>query len=92
MFELNETLEEFRVALAAGSGFSRSDACATRDRLEGARENFSARLREIDDELRRQFRAWDEAAGPAPLERIRGCLGRRSYLLNLVRQIDKALE
>jgi molecular chaperone HscB len=81
VFALNETLDEFR-----------GGAAELRVSLEEARGALAGKLRQLDAELQAEFRVWDEAPGPAPLQRIRASLDRRSYLANLLQEIGKALE
>ena len=93
-FELNELLDEWREARAAGE-----DLGALKVRLEAAEKNFGAKLNEVDQQLQRIAREWDAAvdanadaaACKALLTRMNECLNRRSYIRNLVAGVAKEL-
>lgn len=94
-FELNMALEELRLARKAQDG---PDPGTLAD-LEAAREKFNAMLAEIQAELESLWSAWDEAvdADDAPAkDRAKNAmvalLNRRSYVRNLVRDVNDALE
>ena len=76
VFELNMALEEVE---------------ESRPQLEEARRKFGAMREEIDRELFAMFAAYDEQQDQAVLDKIRGILNRRKYILNLVNQVEKAL-
>jgi molecular chaperone HscB len=89
VFELNMQIEEMRAARNAGE----SDA-ALESSLAVARKNLSGLLGAVDDELRKEWSAWD--AGDAPVrsssqERMVALLDRRRYLSNLVRDVTEVL-
>jgi molecular chaperone HscB len=94
VFELNESLDEWREARAAGE-----DLGALKVRLEAAEKNFGAKLNEVDEQLQRIAREWDAAvdanadaaARKALLARMNECLNRRSYIRNLVAGVAKEL-
>jgi molecular chaperone HscB len=104
VFELNESLDELREARRGGG-----DAAAMsvlRKRLHGARENFRAKLSEVDHDLERFFGEWDRTidsrvksggAGQEDpvqtklMERMNEALNRRSYIRNLVDSVEREL-
>jgi molecular chaperone HscB len=94
VFELNESLEELRAAKAAGG-----DLAALKSRLEAAEKNFQEKLGEVDTQLQSVAREWDAAmdanAGDAVrkkiLARLNDLLNRRSYIRNLVTNVQKEL-
>lgn len=92
-FELNMQLEEMRLASKMGE-----DDPATRAELEGARTRFTAMLDEAQAQLEALWTRWDAAldAGEEPeKEAVRqglvALLNRRSYVRNLVRDVNEAL-
>jgi molecular chaperone HscB len=82
VFELNMALEELR---GGDSG--------VRPQLETAGEHFRGMLADVDGELERQFRGFDQAHdGKADLlAKIRATLNRRRYIQNLVGEVEKEL-
>lgn len=84
VFELNEQLEELR------SGHE--DAA---EPLRRSRDHFLQLLAEVDDALRREFRAHDASSEretrEASLGRMRGVLNRRRYIRNLLNEVEKEL-
>ena len=94
VFELNESLDELREARAAGGDWS-----ALRSRLEAAEKNFQGRLGEVDAQLQEVAREWDaalevaadEAARKNLMARMNELLNRRSYIRNLVANVQKEL-
>jgi molecular chaperone HscB len=92
VFELNESLDELREAKASGG-----DLAALKARLESAEENFQKRLGEVDAHLQDAARAWDTAldgdaaARKKAMERLNELLNRRSYIRNLVANVQKEL-
>lgn len=93
-FELNMQLEEMRMARKMGE-----DDPATRADLEAARTKFSAMLGDLHRQLERLWTQWDkaEAAGDAAAkdaakQGMIALLNRRSYIRNLVRDVNAALE
>jgi molecular chaperone HscB len=97
VFELNESLDELREARRAdGSG----EGMATlKERLVAAQKNFEEKLGEVDAELDRVFGEWDaaidrkadDAARTALMERMNEILNRRSYIRNLVANVQNEL-
>ncbi len=92
VFELNESLDELREAKA-----SRSDLAALRSRLESAEKNFQEKLGDVDAQLQVAAREWDAAlSGDAAtrkkiMAQLNGLLNRRSYIRNLVTNVQKEL-
>jgi molecular chaperone HscB len=92
VFELNESLDELREAKTSGE-----DLSALRSRLEAAEKNFQARLGEVDAQLQEAARAWDgaltsDAATRKKIKaRLNELLNRRSYIRNLVTNVQKEL-
>jgi len=98
-FELNMQLEEMRMAKKMGE----DDPQLRRD-LEAAKRDFDAKLAATDADLARLQTQWDaatNAADPAASDRAAqaaardamvALLNRRSYLRNLVRDVNNALE
>src|SRR5438067_11241860 len=92
VFELNESLDELREAKA-----SRSDLAALRSRLESAEKNFQEKLDEVDEQLQAAARKWDTALqGNAAMRKkimakLNDLLNRRSYIRNLVTNVQKEL-
>lgn len=95
VFEFNMLLEEFSMSKQMGE----LDA----DALEGLRKaqtNFSAKLSELESDLKGYWREWDAAieSGSPQAERaaIRNkmvdLLNRRSYVRNLVRGVNDAID
>ena len=88
-FELNMALEEMRMD---------PDPNTRRD-LEAAREKFTAMLDESQQQLESFWTQWDtaidasdEAAKEAAKQSMVALLNRRSYIHNLVRDVNSALE
>jgi molecular chaperone HscB len=94
VFELNESLDELREAKASGG-----DLAGLRMRLEGAEKNFHEKLGVVDGQLQAAARQWDTAidanAGEADrktvMARLNELLNRRSYIRNLVTNVQKEL-
>ena len=99
-FELNMQLEEMRMAKqmgevpseAEGSGSPRAD-------LEAARTKFTAMLNDSQQQLESLWSSWDAAedandpgARDAAKQSMVALLNRRSYIRNLVRDVNAALE
>ncbi len=104
VFELNESLDELRLARKGGemSGQAGGDAAemaALRKSLQGAQKNFEEKLAEVDAELDGVFGQWDaamdacadEAAQKKLMARMNELLNRRSYIRNLVANVQKEL-
>jgi molecular chaperone HscB len=94
VFELNESLDELREAKASGA-----DLGALKSRLEAAEKNFQQKLEEVDAQLQEAARQWDAAidanASDADrkgiMVRLNELLNRRSYIRNLVANVQKEL-
>ncbi len=93
VFELNMQLEEMRASLKMGE-----DDPALRSDLERAQAQFKAMLGSVDDDLRRAWTAWDAAldaneaaAKDKQKDAMVTLLDRRSYLRNLLREVDAVL-
>jgi len=97
VFELNESLDELR--MARQSGGDSDEMAALGARLAEAQRNFEEKLSAVDAELDDVFREWDRAveAGADQAERQRlmtrmnVILNRRSYIRNLVANVQKEL-
>jgi molecular chaperone HscB len=93
VFELNMQLEELRQNQKMGE----DDPQLRRD-LEAAKNQFAAQLSSLDEQVRSRWSAWDaaweqddEARKTAAKEAMTALLQRRSYLQNLVRDVDATL-
>jgi molecular chaperone HscB len=94
VFELNESLDELREAKASGG-----DTVALKHRLEAAEKNFEHKLREVDGELQASAHEWDKAidgnadasARQIAMSKLNELLNRRSYIRNLVVNVQKEL-
>jgi molecular chaperone HscB len=92
VFELNESLDELREAKS-----SRGDLSSLKARLESAENNFQEKLGEIDAQLQEAAHQWDAAldAGDADrktiMVRLNELLNHRSYIRNLVTNVQKEL-
>ncbi len=92
VFELNESLDELREAKSSGS-----DLAALKSRLESAERNLQHKLGEVDSELQAAAREWDAAlqADTATrkkvMAKLNDLLNRRSYIRNLVTNVQKEL-
>jgi len=92
VFELNESLDELREAKASGG-----DLAALKSRLESAEQNFQHKLGEVDMQLQSAARAWDAALDGDAVTRkkimaqLNELLNRRSYIRNLVTNVQKEL-
>src|SRR6266849_5016758 len=92
VFELNESLDELREAKASGG-----DLAALKSRLESAQKNFQQKLGEVDAELQSAAKEWDAALdGDAAsrkkiIAQLNELLNRRSYIRNLVTNVQKEL-
>jgi molecular chaperone HscB len=103
VFELNMQLEEMRVARKTGEQdpqFHPSDknpspgAPELQASLEQAKRKFDVLLEDVDQELRTQWRVWDEngaAARKTAQKTMVALLDRRRYLSNLVRDVNEVL-
>jgi molecular chaperone HscB len=92
VFELNESLDELRDAKASGN-----DLASLRSRLEFAEKSFHTKLTEVDGQLQTAAREWDsslegEGATRKPImAKLNELLNRRSYIRNLVTNVQKEL-
>src|ERR1700726_798956 len=92
VFELNESLDELREAKTSGG-----DLAALKSRLESAEKNFQQKLGEVDAQLQAAAREWDAAlqADAATRKKVMAqlneLLNRRSYIRNLVTNVQKEL-
>jgi len=93
VFELNESLDELRVARTSGE-----DTAALRQRLETAEKSFQGKLAEVDAELQAAAKEWDtaleaaeEAQRKSVTSKLNELLNRRSYIRNLVVNVQKEL-
>ena len=100
-FELNMQLEEMRAAkkmAALGDPDESADPQLRRD-LESAKSDFDAKLAATNATLAQLHTQWDQAydaadpaAKSATIDAMVALLNRRSYLRNLVRDVNDALE
>jgi molecular chaperone HscB len=93
-FDLNMQLEEMRMARKMGE-----DDPTTRADLEAARTKFTAMLDDAQQQLESLWTKWDAAENandPAARDTAKqsmvALLNRRSYIRNLVRDVNAALE
>ncbi len=93
-FELNMQLEEMRMARKMGE-----DDPQTRADLEAAKTKFTGMLAEAQRDLEALWTKWDSAvdtgdasAKDAAKQGMVALLNRRSYIRNLVRDVNEALE
>ena len=94
VFELNESLDESREAKASGG-----DLASLKSRLETEEKNFQEKLGEVDAQLQLAAKQWDAAidanAGDSDRKSImvslNDLLNRRSYIRNLVTNVQKEL-
>lgn len=94
VFELNESLDELREAKSSGG-----DLASLKSKLEAAEGNFQEKLGEVDAQLQSAAQQWDAAidanAGDsdrkAIMIRLNELLNRRSYIRNLVNNVQKEL-
>jgi len=93
-FELNMQLEEMRMAKQMGD-----DDPQTRADLEAARRKFTAMLNDAQQQLEALWSQWDaaedandSAARDTAKQSMVALLNRRSYIRNLVRDVNAALE
>jgi molecular chaperone HscB len=93
-FELNMQLEEMRMARKMGE-----DDPSTRADLETARAKFTGMLNDAQQQMESLWSKWDAAedandpaARDAAKQSMVALLNRRSYIRNLVRDVNAALE
>ncbi len=97
VFELNESLDELRAARASST--DGSALAALKKRLDAEEKKFEARLHEVDEELKRIAAEWDAALDASAddakkktlMSRMNDVLNRRSYIRNLVANVQKEL-
>ena len=97
VFELNESLDELRVARKAGR--RNGDLADLRKRLEMEQEKFQQRMAAVDAELEDVFDEWDAALDAGANDALRSklmarmneLLNRRSYIRNLVASVRQEL-
>jgi molecular chaperone HscB len=94
VFELNMQLEEVRMAKRSGAGNAQLAL-----ELREHKEHFDAKLAELDRELQGYWKEWDAALERADdtaratlKQRMADLLNRQSYIRNLVRDVNEALE
>jgi molecular chaperone HscB len=94
VFELNESLDELRDAKASGG-----DLATLKLKLEAAQSSFQEKLAGVDSELQNAAKQWDasidakasENDRKAIMVRLNELLNRRSYIRNLVNNVQKEL-
>jgi len=94
VFELNESLDELREAKT-----SAGDTTALKHKLELAQKNFQGKLEEVDGEMQGVAKEWDAAVDAGANEtkrksvmtKLNELLNRRSYIRNLVVNVQKEL-
>jgi len=94
VFELNESLDQLREAKASGG-----DTAALKMRLQSAEKSFQGKLAGVDGELQAVAKDWDaavdskadEAKRKGVMGRLNELLNRRSYIRNLVVNVQKEL-
>jgi molecular chaperone HscB len=94
VFELNESLDELREAKVSGGHLA-----PQKTRLESAEKSFREKLSEVDSQLQDAAREWDAAmdagadteARKKIMSRLNELLNRRSYIRNLVSNVQKEL-
>lgn len=97
VFELNESLDELRSARARAAGGG--ELAALQQRLAAAERSFEEKLRRVDAELENVSSQWDAAfdagaddvARKKLMTRMNDILNRRSYIRNLVQNVQKEL-
>jgi molecular chaperone HscB len=93
VFELNMQLEDLRMNKKMGE----DDPALAKD-LDGHKAQFEKKYEDLAEELKTHWRRWDEALEHADSEERRGALdsmvdllNRRSYIRNLVRDVNETL-
>jgi molecular chaperone HscB len=94
VFDLNESLDELREAKSAGG-----DLASLKSRLESAQKNFQEKLGAVDSDLHTAAKQWDaavdvnasDAGRKGIMVRLNELLNRRSYIRNLVNNVQKEL-
>ncbi len=86
VFELNMQLQELKMG---------ERDPATIAQLESAKKHFEQKLEQSTAELKQYWNEWDSAAGEAAqkqaMDQMVALLNRRSYIRNLVRDVNEAL-
>ena len=91
---MNESLDELRDVKSSGG-----ETASLKHRLEAARKNFEGKLSEVDSQLQAVAREWDkaidakadEAERKQVMAKLNELLNRRSYIRNLVVNVQKEL-
>jgi molecular chaperone HscB len=94
VFELNESLDELREAKDSGG-----DTASLKHRLEAAQKSFEEKLKEVDGQLQTAAKDWDkavdaqadEASRKTAMGKLNELLNRRSYIRNLVVNVQREL-
>ncbi|MGB7436774.1 MAG: Fe-S protein assembly co-chaperone HscB [Candidatus Acidiferrum sp.] len=94
VFELNESLDELREAKSSGA-----DTASLKHKLEAAENNFQGKLKEVDSQLQEAARDWDKSLQESAdqsrrkslMDKLNDLLNRRSYIRNLVVNVQKEL-
>jgi molecular chaperone HscB len=89
VFELNMQLDEMRIARKMGE-----EDPALHASLSEAKAKFGAMVNEVDEDLRKEWTAWDQgekAARQASQNKMVALLDRRRYLSNLLRDVTETL-
>ena len=94
---MNESLDELRSARASSNGGA--ELATLKQRLEVEEKKFEMKLREVDEELMRIAHEWDAALDAGAdvsmrkslMSRMNEVLNRRSYIRNLVANVQKEL-
>ena len=89
VFDLNMQLEEMRMTRKVGD-----EDPALEAGLAEAKDKFTGLLKAVDEDLRREWQAWDagdESARRPAQKRMVALLDRRRYLSNLVRDVNEVL-
>jgi len=95
VFELNESLDELREARDSGA-----DVIELKGKLESAEDNFQEKLKEVDEQIQLAAEEWDttvdangdEETRKQIFARMNELLNRRSYIRNLVANVEKELQ
>jgi molecular chaperone HscB len=95
VFALNESLDELREARESGL-----DLIELKGRLESAEDNFQEKLEKVDSQLESVAKDWDAAVDAHAdsadrkklFARMNELLNRRSYIRNLVANVQKELQ
>lgn len=94
VFELNESLDELRMARQSANA---QEPAELKARLQESEKNFEQKLREVDAELEAAFAQWDAAlssgddARKQAVAKLNEILNRRAYIRNLVSNVAKEL-